>query len=900
MRLWPYLRLRLQSLIRPDAVARGIEEELRLHMQMEARELINAGWSAREARLEAARRFGNRGRIEQRCRQLYMIKRQGRADMLIQDLRYAIRTLFKNRAFTAVAVITLALGIGANTAVFSVINTVLLRPLPYQEPDRLTVIWTNFGADLPQNWISGPEYAEMQEFSTLFEDIAVALPFTVSITGSGEPEQISAAAASGNFFRTLKVQPAVGRGFRSDDDRPGADAVTVISDGFWKRRFGGDPSVVGQTINLNGDPYVVIGILPPDFKILHPDAQFPPNIDVWAAMSPLFGGFFGRPMQYSEMPRGSHGMRGFGRLKPGVTLAQAQADMTAVAIAIKEKTGGYNFEGWGISVYSLRGDLVENVKTPLLVLLGAVGFVLLIAVVNVANLSLARASSREREIAVRTALGAGRRRLMRQLLTESVVLSVVGGFAGLMTAFGLVRAIAVFAPDDLPRRADIAIDGGVLLFTLGISLLAGILFGLAPALHSLKGHLVESLKEGGKGSTVGIRGRRVRAGLVVTEIALAVVLLVGAGLMIRSFARLMENDPGYRTDGLLTMRIALPGTKYTGPAIADFFDRLIEQVASLPGVQSAGTISHLPLSNAYASGTTTVNESQTVPEDQRSFEAERRWVSPQYFQTMGVSLLRGRFFADADNADAPLVAMVDEEFVKRFWPDEEPLGKRLAISRNPDGSRTWREVVGVVAHSKHYNLRAVGREQAYYPYKQQPVATMFLAVRTAVDPMSAMAAVREQVWAIDPDQPVSDIQTMKQRVGSSVAQPRFNLLLLAGFAAAALALAVVGIYGVISYSVSQRSHEIGVRMALGAEAGQVVAMVLRQGFGVVLLGLGIGTVAALGLSRLMTTLLFGVSATDPVTYVLVALGLAGVGVAACYLPARRVTRVEPVHILTSE
>jgi putative ABC transport system permease protein len=317
-------------------------------------------------------------------------------------------------------------------------------------------------------------------------------------------------------------------------------------------------------------------------------------------------------------------------------------------------------------------------------------------------------------------------------------------------------------------------------------------------------------------------------------------------------------------------------------------------------VQSAGTISHLPLSNAYASGTTTVNESQTVPEDQRSFEAERRWVSPQYFQTMGVSLLRGRFFADADDANAPLVAMVDEEFVRRFWPNEEPLGKRLAISRNADGSVAWREVVGVVAHSKHYNLSTVGREQAYYPYKQQPASTMFLAVRTAVDPMSAVAAVRAQVWAIDPEQPVSDIQTMKQRVGSAVAQPRFNLLLLAGFAAAALALAVVGIYGVISYSVSQRSHEIGVRMALGAETGHVVAMVLRQGFSVVLLGLGIGTIAALGLSRLMTTLLFGVSATDPVTYVLVGLGLAAVGVAACYLPARRATRVEPIHVLTRE
>lgn len=899
MRWWPYLRLRLRSLLRPDAAAVDIEEELRFHREMEARELIDAGWPAREARLEAARRFGNIRLIEQRCRELHMIKRQGRADMVIQDLRYAVRTLLKNPAFTAVAVITLGIGIGANTAVFSVINTVLLRPLPYDQPEQLTVIWTNFGRDLPQNWISGPEYVEMLEFNTTFEDIAVALPSSANLTGDGNPEQISAGIASANLFSVLRVQPAMGRLFIAEDDRPGAEFVAVISDGFWQRRFGGDPSIVGRTIELDGDPYTVIGVLPPGFEILHPDAQFPAEIDAWIALLPAYSGFFGRPITYAEMSRGSHGMRGFGRLKPGVTLAQARADMDAVANAMQERTPDYYaFEGWGLTVYSLHGDLVEEVRPALLVLLGAVGFVLLIAVVNVANLSLARATAREREIAVRTALGAGRRRLIQQLLTESVVLSIIGGMVGLVTAFGLVRALAVFAPADLPRRGDIGIDGGVLLFTLGVSIIAGVLFGLAPALHGTRGQLVESLKEGGKGSTVGVRGRRARSGLVAAEVALAVVLLVGAGLMVKSFARLMENDPGYRTDDLLTLSISLPGS-YSDQATASFYDRLITQVAGLPGVEGVGAISHLPLSNAYFSGTTQADESATVPEDERSIEADRRWVSTEYFQTMGVSLLSGRFFTEADNADAPLVAMVDEEFVRRFWPSEEPIGKRVAISWTDDGP-IWREVVGVVGHSKHYTLRTVGREQVYFPYKQQPRSRMFLAVRTGVDPLSLAGAVRTEVWTIDPNQPVADLQTMEQRVGAAVAQPRFNLLLLGGFAVLALTLAAVGIYGVISYSVSQRSHEIGVRMALGAETGHVVAMVLRQGLGVVLLGLGIGTAAALSLSRLMSSLLFDVRATDPVTYLLVVAGLAAVGVAACYLPARRATRVEPVHVLTSE
>lgn len=815
--------------------------------------------------------------------------------LIVQDLRYAFRTLIKSPAFALIAVVTLALGIGANTAVFSVVNAVLLRPLPYENPDRLTLVWTEFGPDLPQNWVSGPELVEMQEMNTLFDGIGAVVPFTTAVSGGGEPEEVGAAGASGNFLQLLGVRAARGRLFGPDDDRPGAPRIAVLSHGFWTRRFGADPGVIGSTIVAGGQATTIIGVLPPEFSIQHPDAQFSEQVALWFPMGPLLEGVFGAGA-YRELPRGAHFIRAFGRMKPGVTLAQAQADMDAVALAMQEQSPDYyDFAGWGITVMSLHGDLVEDVRPALFVILGAVGFVLLIACVNVANLLLARAAGREREIAVRTALGAGRWRLVRQLLTESLVLAASGGAVGLAAAFALVRAITVFAPDALPRTGDIGIDGGVLLFTVAISLATGTLFGLAPAFHTLKGNLAESFKEGGKGATVSLRGRRMRTALVVAEVALALVLLVGAGLMIKSFARLLESDPGYRTDDILTMRISLPSTRYSGSDVVQFYDALLTRVRALPGVTAAGTISQLPLSGSYQSGTTAAERSETLAPDQRAFEADRRFVSPDYFATMGVALLAGRTFTERDNADAPLVAMVDETFVRRVWPNEDPIGQRVSV-----GSRVWREVVGVVRHSRHYALGSNGREQVYLPYAQMPANTMYLAVRTATDPLALASTVGGEVWAIDRDQPVSDIQTMEMRVAGAVAQPRFNLLLLAAFATVALFLAAVGIYGVISYSVAQRGHEIGVRMALGARGGDVVTLVMRQGLALVGVGLGIGTVAALGLTRLLTSLLYGVGTADPLTYAAVAALLGGAGAAACYLPARRATLVEPVEVLREE
>ncbi|MGD8867509.1 MAG: ABC transporter permease [Gemmatimonadales bacterium] len=818
---------------------------------------------------------------------------------LFQDLRYAIRRLHHSPGFTLVAVLTLGLGIGANTAVFSVVNTVLLRPLPYTHPERLTLIWTNFGIDLPQNWLSGPEFEELREFNTVFQEVGVVVPTTASLIGAGEPEQLNVAAASGTFFSVLDVEPQLGRVMTEADDHGAAEKVAVLTDGFWKRRFGADPDVIGTTLNLDGQVFTVIGVLPRDFEILHPDAQFPKSVDVWVPLVPLYGALYGLN-DYSEAPRSSHGLRGFGRLKPGITLARAQADMDAVARAMQEKSPDYyDFPGWGLTVLSLHDDLVEDVKPALLVLLGAVGFVLLIACVNVANLMLVRAAGREREIAVRSALGAGRRRLTRQLLTESVTLGVAGGAFGLALAFALVRAVTAFAPANLPRGDEIGLDIGVLLFTLIVSLLTGLVFGVLPALYARREDLVESLKEGARGATAGMKGRRARTGLVVAEVALALVLLAGAGLMVRSFNRLLASDLGYNPRNVLTLHVPLSMSTSSQRAIS-FWDQLLSRTTALPGVTSAGAISQLPLSGSAMSGTTRIENSETVPEDQRAWEVDRRAVSPDYFRTMGVPILRGRPFSEADNGAAPPVAIVDETFVRHFWPGEDPIGQRIAINRDSNGELLWREVVGVVAHARHNNVATVGREQAYFPYNQYPQARMYLAARAAVEPLSLARPVQREVWSLDPNQPVADVQTMEARVAAALSQPRFALLLFGSFAFLALVMAAVGVYGVISYTVSQRSHEIGIRMAVGADRRSVVSHVMRQGMALVAAGLIIGAAAALALTRLLGSLLYEVSASDPLTYAAGILLLAVVAALACGVPALRAARLQPVEVLRRE
>ena len=900
-------RLRSRMLVSAETIA-----ELEDHLRNQVEAFVAQGMSDEEAYLSAVRRIGDERAVREEFDKLENKEPglsawlghqtehiQGRGFPMrtfLQDIRYSLRLLKQSPSFAAIAILTLALGIGATTAVFSVVNTVLVRPLPYEDPEQLAVIWTKFGSDLPQNWVSGPELVEMREFSSLLEEVGAVIPITVAFTGSGDPEQIPAAGATGNFFDVMKVNAAQGRLFTPEDDVPGVSPVAVLSDGFWKRRFGGDSSILGQAIYTDGLPLTVIGILPPDFAIMHPGSNFPKDIDVWTPMSGLLNVFFGSG-EYEKLDRGSHFMNTIARMKPGVTLGQAQADMDAVALQMQEKTPDYyDFDGWGITVLSLHGDLVKESRPALIVLFGAVGFVLLISCVNVANLMLARAASREREVAVRTALGAGRWRMIRQLMTESVTLSLVGGGFGLLLAFVFVKAVAAMAPATLPRGDEIAIDMSVLLFTLAISVGTGILFGLAPALHNMKGDLVESLKEGGRGAT-GIRGRRMHGLLVVSEVTLSIVLLVGAGLMIRSFTELLNSDPGYNSENLLTMSVSLPGSKYDAAGQTAFFDRLLEQTAALPSVTSVGAISILPLSGRGSSGTTRVDRTDQFPEDEAYVEADRRYVSPDYFPTMGVRVLKGRNFSPADAGDAPLVAVVDEEFVRRFWPNDDPIGKNISIAFNPP---VWREVVGVVAHSRHTDLQTIGREQVYMPYRQMSQGRMFLTIKTVGDPLALANVVRSEVWALDSDQPVDDVATMASRVDQAMGPATFNLMMLSVFASVALALAAIGVYGVVSYSVTQRNHEIGVRMALGAARGDVSSMILRQSLLTVSAGLLFGLIAAFGLTRFISSLLYNVSPNDPPTYASVAVILTITSVIACYVPALRATRVDPGSVLHEE
>ncbi len=804
-----------------------------------------------------------------------------------QDMRFAIRMLGKRPGFTVVAVLALALGIGANSAIFSVFNTVLLRPLAYREPDRLVLIWTRFLPDLPQNWVSGPEVIDFRERNNSFDDIAALSWPNFNLTGAGEPEQLQGGAVTANLFPLLGVTPLHGRAFRPEEDQPGAGQVAILSHGLWQRRFGGDPQMVGKTISLDGRTFTVVGIMQPDFGILPPDAQSPKEVDLWTPFA----------TDFKQMSRGSHFLRVIARVKPGVTLAQARADMDAVAEQMDQAF--YQNFGFGATVAPLHGHVVRDIRPALWVLLGAVGFVLLIACANVANLLLANAVAREKEIAVRAALGAGRWRIIRQLLIESATLGLGSGMLGLLMAYFGLKALVALAPENLPRVGEIAIDWRVLAFTLGVSLLTGLIFGLAPAWQASKLDFHDALKEGGRGAGGGARGQRVRSALVVAEVAMSLVLLAGAGLMVRSFLRLQDVNPGFDPDNVLTMRLQLPQSKYSTPEqVVQFFQSLVERVKTLPGVENAGVVSNLPMSGAYSSGTTSV-ETPQASQDNSSFEADWRRVSPDYHRTMNVALSRGRYFGEQDKADGPQVVIVDESFAKRFWPGGDPIGQR--IKRGPRQSdQPWRTIVGVVRHVKDYGLNEEGRERVYFPLSQFSTNSVYLTARTKGDPLATAGAVRGAVWGIDPSQPVSRVRAMDEYVYSSAAQPRFNTLLLAVFATVALILAAIGVYGVMNYSVSQRTHEIGIRMAMGGEAKHIIKLVVGQGLKLVGVGVAVGVAGALAITRLMSGLLFDVSASDPLTFAAIALLLIAVAILACYIPARRATKVDPMIALRYE
>ena len=808
---------------------------------------------------------------------------------MLQDMRYGLRVLMKRPGFTVVAVLALALGIGANTAIFSVVNAVLLRPLSFKEPERLVAVWeTNdqLSAEMRnRNEVAPGNFLDWRAQNQVFEQIAALTYTSANLSGTGEPERIQSQAVTANFFQTLGVQPLMGRAFLPEEESLSSQRVVVISHELWQRRFGADPALLGKTLTLNGNQTIVVGIMPPAFQLQFPTSM---KVEMWMPLR----------IDPANAGRKAHYLYSLARLKPGVSITQAQAAMRGIAARLQEQYPETNAER-STNVVSLHRQLVGNVQPYLYLLFGAVGFVLLIACANVANLLLARVSARHKEVAIRIALGASRLRLIRQLLTESIMLAALGGLLGLLLAYWGVDLLIALSPADVPRLGEIGLHGPVFAWTLLVSLLTGVLFGLAPALQASKPDINEALKESGGRSPGGLGRSRLRNLLVVSEVALALVLLVGAGLMIRSFMSLQRTSPGFEPKNLLTMNISLPRVKYKEPQQANvFFEQLFQRINAVPGVEATGGIDPLPLSDSNET-TGVLIEGQPAQAPAERPEVGSRNVTPGYFQTMRIPVLKGRAFAEQDREDAPPVVIINDVLARRFWPGGDAVGKRLGFE-DDEGKQEWREVVGIVGNVKHERLDAEAKPEVFVPYRQAPRNFMTLVVRTSSDPASMIAAIREQVLAIDKDQPVFDIKTMEERLSKAVAQSRFIMLLLAVFSALALALSAIGIYGVMAYTVSQRTHEIGIRMALGAQSRDVLRMVVRQGMTLAMTGVVIGLVAAFALTRVMTSLLYGVTATDPWTFSVVALVLSAVALLAIIIPARRATRIDPMEALRYE
>ena len=797
---------------------------------------------------------------------------------LWQDLRYGFRTMLRNPGVTAVAVIALALGIGANTAIFSVVNAALLRPLPFEEPDRLVAIFETF---LPsgQGTVSVPDLKDWREQNQAFDHIEVYWAESFNLLGGESPERIPGASVSAGFFKMLGVKASFGRTFLEGEDQPESSRVAVLSHGLWQRSFAGDLNLIGKTIKLNGESFTVVGIMPPGFR-------FPtPQIQAWAPLI-LRGG--------PAANRGSHYLSAVGRLKPGVTVEQAQAQMDSIARRLEKQYPGSN-TGRGVKLIPLQEQLVQNIRPALYVLLGAVGFLLLIACANVANLLLARAAARQREIAIRTSLGAGRWRLVRQLLTESLLLAVVGGVLGVLVALWGVDVLASLAPDNLPQISRIRVDGWVLGFTIAVSMLTGLVFGLAPAFKASRPDFTQVLKVSAS-SRLRLSASRF---LVVAEIGMALVLLIGAGLLIKSFMRLNQVDPGFRPQHVLTMKINLPKAKYSTPQSAvGFYRQVLERVGGLPGVEAAGMVTFLPLQDWGLNGDFSIEGRPPFPPNQQPL-AEYREVSPDYFRALGIPLLKGRYFTGQDVAGAPPGVIINQRMARRFWPNEDPIGQRLRF-HGPEGI----PIVGVVGNVKQSGLDGSTRFEIYVPYSQSPWLPfnlgMSLVVRTASDPSALTAAVRHEILGVDPEQPVYRVKTMEKVIADSVAPRRFYMLLLGAFAGVAMALAAIGIYGVMFYAVRQRTQEIGIRMALGAQQRDVLQMVVGEGLLLAVAGVGAGLAAASALTRVLASFLFGVSARDLPTFAAISVLLIGVATVACYLPARRAAKVDPMVALRYE
>jgi putative ABC transport system permease protein len=801
-----------------------------------------------------------------------------------QDLRFGARSLLRNPALATLGLLTLALGIGANTAIFSVVNGVLLKPLPFPHPDQFVILFDNAPKlGFSQFSSSPPNFKDWREQNQVFSGLDAMRLRRFTLTGKGEePEALAGAAVTGDFFRTVGVQPIAGRLLTPRDDRPGGERVVVLSSDLWHRRFGGDPGIVNRQVIIDGLSHTVIGIAPRTF-------DFPRTLQLWVPLA----------LDYAKEDRGAHYLHVFGRLKPGVSLERAQADMSVISGRLERQYPDQN-ASWGVVLTRLQDSMVQDIRPALLMLQLAVWVVLLIACTNVANLLLARMGSRKREIAVRAALGAGRLRLARQIVAESVILFGAGGALGLLLAFWGTRLLIALNPDAVPRAEEIGIDGRVLAYTLLVSVVMGAVFGLVPALSAIGGPLYGALREGGRAMASGRRGRLVSSVLVLGEVALALMLLVGAGLLMQSFARLQKVDPGFDPKGVITARLSLPASGYPDdPRRVAFFQQALNSIRTLPGVQYAASIQPLPLSDADLVFLVAA-EGRPAPKPGEEQTAFGSFVSPDYFRTMKIPLLKGRLFSAQDDLRSPQVLIVNRTMAARIWPGQDPLGQRVAFDNPAKPDVKWIQVVGVVGDVRSAELAREPEMEIYRPQLQIPIATATLVIRTAADPQSLIAPTRSAIRQLDANLPLDKVQPLEQVLWSSLAEGRFKALLLGIFAALALVLAAVGVYGVVSHSVTQRVHEIGIRVALGARRGEVIRMLIRQGMMPVVLGLAAGLAGAYAACRLLASQLYKVGAADPFTYIGALLVLTAVALLANWLPARRATRVDPLEALRYE
>jgi predicted permease len=892
------IRARLSELELPAVREAEIVEELSQHLEQEYERELSGGASETEARNKV---LGELNTDDLLSRELKNVERRTSQNPIAsgtrqkinifadigQDVRYALRMLAKNPAFTAIAVAAVALGIGANTAIFSVVNAVLLRPLPFKHAEQLVMVWENAAhLGFPKDTPSPANFLDWQKQAQSFTGMAAMAERSFNLTGVGEPERVEGQRVSANLFNLLGVPAVLGRTFLAEDDRPGSHVV-LLSHSLWQRRFGSDPGVIGRALTLNGESYTVIGVMP---RLVQLPGSAIRNDQLWVPIA--------FPQEEASQ-RGNHFLEVIARLKPNVTLKQAQVEMETIAARLAQQYPIYNMRR-GAVVVQLHEQVVGDIKPALLVLLGTVAFVLLIACANVANLLLARAAVRQKEIALRLALGASRSRLTRQFLTESVLLAILGGGLGLLLAFASIRILGTFIPPSISQIQTISIDGSVLIFTALIAVLTGIAFGLAPAIHGSHMNLNDTLKEGGRDSAGGIKGHRARGVLVIGEVAISFVLLIGAGLLISSFLHLRNLDPGFRADHLLTMKVDLSEVKYPDrDRRAAFFDEVIRRVRILPGVQSTAVADNLPLTYNGDSMFISVEGLPDPPPDQQP-DVVYRVVGPEYFATMGIPMISGRDFTDQDKGDSKDVVVISEKTAQHFWPGQDPIGKRLKPGSSTSKA-PWREVIGIVKDVRQNDLIAPPKMQMYLNYRQlKNIPANALVVRTSIEPMSLAGSVRNAIWSVDKDQTVADIETMDHIVADAVARQRFSMFLLGFFAAVALLLASVGIYGVMSYSVAQRTREIGIRMALGARRTDVLQMTVKEGMKLVGAGMLFGVAAAFILTRLMASLLYGISATDPATFVGISLVILAVAVLASYVPALRATRVDPVVALRAQ